>query len=105
MGPATGAGRSGTDGSRARDNHITMPGISHPKEGTVYACPNCDSASQVNKRLRMEQYEGDEDYNCKNCGHRFDNPTERDAKQVKGGNGFNAKYEDILAKTNPEDIL
>lgn len=55
-----------------------MPLYTHPDEGRVYACPECDTAGKMRERVGSNR-QGSERFKCDECDHRFDDPTERKA--------------------------
>jgi len=45
---------------------------------TLRACPECDRANPYVRRPSMQGRDHTHRYRCEACGHRFDDPKERD---------------------------
>ncbi|MBX0346600.1 hypothetical protein [Haloarcula pellucida] len=72
-------------------------------DGTVLACPDCDSTgirSMVQNGYGVDA-DHDHDYRCRHCGATFDEPVERPTKNTPGRSGYLAgRLEDL----GPEDV-
>lgn len=80
-----------------------MPVVCHPEDGMVYICPECEAAAEIRRRMRFDIADGDEEYRCAECGHRFDEPDERERRGTATG-GHPAKYESELEAMDPDDL-
>lgn len=57
-----------------------MPRVSHPDDGMVYACPECNTTRWIYERTGTgNAYRGDPDkqYHCSECSTSFDELNER----------------------------
>lgn len=61
-----------------------MPRITHPDDGVVYACPECDVAGGVYRRTH-ENKEFDKPFRCGKCREEFEEPVERPPKDTSNG--------------------
>ncbi|MBX0325768.1 hypothetical protein EGH21_22380 [Halomicroarcula sp. F13] len=70
---------------------------------TVQACPACDSTSKLHKLIhedRVDSADVDEDYKCYSCGHAFDEPVTREARNTNTLRGLARE----LDRADPDQV-
>lgn len=84
-----------------------MPLVTHPDEGKVLACPNCDRAGGFQRRLenpRSTRRKDDKEFRCYNCLTSFDEPVRREARSPTDGKGNLSDAGEALMKTDPDEF-
>lgn len=58
------------------------PRITHDSDDLVYACPDCDVAGKVYRRVDSTRSYDDAEHCCHRCGASFAEPVEREANHA-----------------------
>lgn len=74
------------------------------RDETITACPECDSAAIRTRNTRSVHSTSDDHrrYDCKNCGHKFNEPQRRERRHTGSINGDTGAA--ALLNADPSDF-
>jgi DNA-directed RNA polymerase subunit RPC12/RpoP len=75
--------------------------VTHDTDDRVLACPECDKAGDIYER-RGSNAQGDERFRCGQCSHRFEDPTDREARHWREGEPDSKHDDGIPTGLSPE---